>query len=83
MPHSRVARISDAGQNIHFAYFFGFHAKNGYKSVVSFIFGSELDASRYGPPLGWADTKTRPKPAPKIKNYVSRIFFLNLHAKRP
>ena len=29
---------------------------------------------RYGPPLVGADTKTRPKPAPKIKIYVSSIF---------
>ena len=30
---------------------------------------------RYGPPMVGADTETRPKPAPKIKIYVSSIFF--------
>ena len=46
-PHPGMARISDAGKNLHFAYFFGIFTKNGYKNV-SFIFGSELVALRYG-----------------------------------
>ena len=60
---------------------YGFHAKNGKKNLYR-IFGFELFASRYGPPLGRADTKTRQKPASKIKIFISKLYFQNLHAKR-
>ena len=60
---------------------YGFHAKNGKRNVPC-IFGFELFASRYGPPLGRADTKTRQKPALKIKIFVSKFYFQNLYAKR-
>ena len=48
----------------------GFHAKNGKKNLYR-IFGFELFATRYGPPLGRADTKTRPE----NKNLRLKILF--------
>ena len=55
----------------------GFHAKN-YIRTYADIFGSELFASRYGPPLGRVDTKIRqnpPKTRPENKNFRLKILF--------